>query len=133
MNHWRRNTSFGLIFNLGVLVGLAVGAIIVYQILYSDVGDHLSEYATMKAMGYSDRFVVSIIMQESLILATLAFAPSVLVSMGLYQLLVRSTGLLVTMSVSRAGLVFALTLVICAASGWLATGKLRRLDPAEVF
>jgi putative ABC transport system permease protein len=133
MNHWRRNTSFGLIFNLGVLVGLAVGAIIVYQILYSDVGDHLAEYATMKAMGYSDRFVVSIIMQESLILATLAFAPSVLVSMGLYQLLVRSTGLLVTMSVSRAGLVFALTLVICAASGWLATGKLRRLDPAEVF
>ncbi|NBO82805.1 MAG: FtsX-like permease family protein [Betaproteobacteria bacterium] len=133
MNHWRRNTSFGLIFNLGVLVGLAVGAIIVYQILYSDVGDHLAEYATMKAMGYSDRFVVSIIMQESLILATLAFAPSVLVSMGLYQLLVRSTGLLVTMSISRAGLVFALTLVICAASGWLATGKLRRLDPAEVF
>ena len=133
MNHWRLNTSFGLIFNLGVLVGLAVGAIIVYQILYSDVGDHLAEYATMKAMGYSDRFVVSIIMQESLILATLAFAPSVLVSMGLYQLLIRSTGLLVTMSVSRAGLVFALTLVICAASGWLATGKLRRLDPAEVF
>ena len=112
---------------------MAVGAIIVYQILYSDVGDHLAEYATMKAMGYSDRFVVSIIMQESLILATLAFAPSVLVSMGLYQLLIRSTGLLVTMSVSRAGLVFALTLVICAASGWLATGKLRRLDPAEVF
>lgn len=131
--HWRRNTSFGLIFNLGVLVGLAVGAIIVYQILYSDVGDHLGEYATMKAMGYGDGFVVGIILQESLILASLAFVPSVLVSMGLYQVLLRSTGLLVTMTVGRAGLVFALTLVICAASGWLATGKLRRLDPAEVF
>ena len=131
--HWRRNTSFGLIFNLGVLVGLAVGAIIVYQILYSDVGDHLGEYATMKAMGYGDGFVVGIILQESLILASLAFVPSVLLSMGLYQVLLRSTGLLVTMTVGRAGLVFALTLVICAASGWLATGKLRRLDPAEVF
>jgi putative ABC transport system permease protein len=131
--HWRRNTSFGLIFNLGVLVGLAVGAIIVYQILYSDVGDHLGEYATMKAMGYADGFVVGIILQESLILASLAFVPSVLVSMGLYQVLLRSTGLLVTMTFGRAGLVFAITLVICAASGWLATGKLRRLDPAEVF
>jgi putative ABC transport system permease protein len=131
--HWRRNTSFGLIFNLGVLVGLAVGAIIVYQILYSDVGDHLGEYATMKAMGYGDGFVVGIILQESLILASLAFVPSVLVSMGLYQVLLRSTGLLVTMTFGRAGLVFAITLVICAASGWLATGKLRRLDPAEVF
>jgi putative ABC transport system permease protein len=133
VEHWRRNTSFGLIFNLGVLVGLAVGAIIVYQILYSDVGDHLGEYATMKAMGYGDGFVVGIILQESLILASLAFLPSVLVSMGLYQVLVRSTGLLVTMTLSRAGLVFAMTLVICGASGWLATGKLRRLDPAEVF
>ena len=131
--HWRRNTSFGLIFNLGVLVGLAVGAIIVYQILYSDVGDHLGEYATMKAMGYGDGFVVGIILQEYLLLASLAFVPSVLVSIGLYQVLLRSTGLLVTMTVGRAGLVFALTLVICAASGWLATGKLRRLDPAEVF
>ena len=131
--HWRRNTSFGLIFNLGVLVGLAVGAIIVYQILYSDVGDHLGEYATMKAMGYGDGFVVGIILQESLILASMAFLPSVLVSMGLYQVLVRSTGLLVTMTLSRAGLVFVMTLVICGASGWLATGKLRRLDPAEVF
>jgi len=131
--HWQRNTSFGLIFNLGVLVGLAVGAIIVYQILYSDVGDHLGEYATMKAMGYGDRFVVAIIVQESVILASLAFFPSVLMAMGLYQILVRSTGLLVTMSISRAVVVFGLTLVICGASGWLATGKLRRLDPAEVF
>ena len=131
--HWQRNTSFGLIFNLGVLVGLAVGAIIVYQILYSDVGDHLGEYATMKAMGYGDGFVVAIIVQESVILASLAFFPSVLMAMGLYQILVRSTGLLVTMSISRAVVVFGLTLVICGASGWLATGKLRRLDPAEVF
>ena len=87
----------------------------------------------MKAMGYGDGFVVGIILQESLLLASLAFVPSVLVSIGLYQVLLRSTGLLVTMTVGRAGLVFALTLVICAASGWLATGKLRRLDPAEVF
>jgi putative ABC transport system permease protein len=133
MEHWRKNSSFGLIFNLGVLVGLAVGAIIVYQILYSDVGDHLGEYATMKAMGYGDVFVVGIILQESLILASVAFLPSVVVSIGLYQILVRSTGLLLTMTLCRAGLVFALTLVICGASGWLATGKLRRLDPAEVF
>ena len=133
MSHWQHNTSFGLIFNLGVLVGLAVGAIIVYQILYSDVGDHLSEYATMKAIGYGDKFVVGIILQESLLLATVAFLPSVLLSMLLYQVLVRATGLLVAMTLGRALFVFCLTLVLCSSSGWLATGKLRRLDPAEVF
>lgn len=133
MSHWQRNSSFGLIFNLGVLVGLAVCGIIVYQILYSDVGDHLSEYATMKAIGYSNKFVVGIILQESLLLATVAFLPSVLLSIALYQVLVRATGLLVVMTAGRALFVFSLTLVLCGASGWLATGKLRRLDPAEVF
>ena len=133
VNYWRRNSSFGLIFGLGVLVGLVVGGIIVYQILYSDVSDHLSEYATLKAMGYDDAFVVNIIVQESLILAVLAFAPSLLLSLGLYGFLARSTSLMVVMTASRAALVFGFTLAMCSISGWLATGKLRRLDPAEIF
>lgn len=133
VHYWKRNTSFGIIFGLGVLVGLVVGGIIVYQILYSDVSDHLAEYATLKAMGYSDGFVVAIILQESLILAVLAFGPSLLLSIGLYSFLVRSTSLLVVMSAGRAVLVFGFTLLMCSISGWLATAKLRRLDPAEIF
>ena len=133
VNYRRRNTSFGIIFGLGVLVGLVVGGIIVYQILYSDVSDHLSEYATLKAIGYSDGFVVAIILQESLILALLAFAPSFLLSLGLYGFLARATSLMVVMTVQRAALVFLFTLAMCGASGWLATAKLRRLDPAEIF
>ena len=133
VDHWRNNTSFGLIFNLGVLVGLIVGAIIVYQILYSDVSDHLPEYATMKAMGYSDRFVVGIIVQESVLLAALAFVPSLVLSIGLYAVLANSTSLLIAMTAQRAVAVFALTLTMAAGSGWLATGKLRRLDPADIF
>ena len=131
--YWRRNTSFGTIFGLGVLVGLAVGAIIVYQILYSDVSDHLGEYATLKAVGYDDKFVVGIILQEAVILATLAFAPSLLLSLGLYAFLERATSLMVVMSLQRAVMVFAFTLLMSAGSGWLATDKLRRLDPAEIF
>jgi len=133
VNYWRRNTSFGVIFGLGVLVGLVVGGIIVYQILYSDVSDHLSEYATLKAMGYDDAFVVNIILQESLILAVLAFGPSLLLSLGLYGFLARTTSLMVVMTAGRAVLVFGFTLAMCGLSGWLATGKLRQLDPAEIF
>jgi putative ABC transport system permease protein len=133
VSYWRRNTSFGIIFGLGVLVGLVVGGIIVYQILYSDVSDHLSEYATLKAIGYDDGFVVAIILQESLILALLAFGPSFLLSLGLYGFLARSTSLMVAMTAQRAVLVFLFTLAMCGASGWLATAKLRHLDPAEIF
>jgi len=133
VNYWRRNTSFGVIFGVGVLVGLVVGAIIVYQILYSDVTDHLSEYATLKAIGYSDGFVVAIILQESLILALLAFGPSLVLSLLLYGFLARATSLMVVMTLGRASLVFCFTLAMCGISGWLATAKLRRLDPAEIF
>ena len=133
VEHWKRNTSFGLIFGLGVLVGFSVGGIVVYQILFSEVGEHISEYATMKAMGYSDRFVVAIIIQESIILASLAFLPSLFVSALLYRVLMQATGLLVVMSFSRAALVFTMTLLLCSGSGWLATSKLRQLDPADVF
>ena len=133
VKYWRRNTSFGIIFGLGVLVGLAVGCIIVYQILYSDVSDHLSEYATLKAIGYDDSFVVGIILQEALILAVLAFWPSLLLSLGLYGFLASSTSLMVQMTTQRAALVFLFTLAMCSGSGWLATGKLRQLDPADIF
>jgi len=133
VEHWKRNTSFGLIFGLGVLVGFSVGGIVVYQILYSEVGEHISEYATMKAMGYNDRFIVAIIIQESVILASLAFLPSLIVSALLYRVLMQATGLLVVISFSRAALVFTMTLLLCSGSGWLATAKLRRLDPADVF
>ena len=133
VEHWKRNTSFGLIFGLGVLVGFSVGGIVVYQILYSEVSEHISEYATMKAMGYDDRFVVLIIIQESIILASLAFLPSLIVSALLYRVLMQATGLLVVMSLSRAALMFTMTLLLCSGSGWLATAKLRRLDPADVF
>ena len=133
VKYWRRNTSFGIIFGLGVLVGLAVGCIIVYQILYSDVSDHLPEYATLKAIGYDDGFVVGIILQEAMILAVLAFWPSLLLSLGLYGFLASSTSLMVQMSTQRAVLVFLFTLAMCSGSGWLATGKLRQLDPADIF
>jgi len=77
--------------------------------------------------------VVAIILQEALILALLSFPPSLLLSLGLYGFLAKATSLMVVMTAERAALVFLFTLLMSGASGWLATGKLRRLDPAEIF
>ena len=53
LNRWIRETSIGIIFQLGVAVSLVVGTAIVYQVLSSDVAAHLRQYATLKAMGYT--------------------------------------------------------------------------------
>jgi len=133
VNYWKRNSSVGFIFSLGVLVGFVVGAIIVYQILYGDVMNSLPQYATLKAMGYTDRFVILVVIQQSAILAFVGFVPGVIVSSGLYWLLAAVTKLSVIMTFERALLVLLLTFVMCVGSGSLATRKLVELDPADVF
>jgi len=133
MNYWQRNSSVGFIFSIGVLVGFVVGSIIVYQILYGDVMNSLPQYATLKAMGYRDPFVIAIVIQQSAILAVVGFIPGVLFSCGLYALLAGVTKLTVMMTLNRALLVLILTFVMCVGSGTLATRKLVQLDPADVF
>lgn len=82
--YWTTGSPIGYIFGFGVAIGFLVGTVIVYQILYTDVSDHLPEYATLKAMGYSDVYLIGVLVQESLLLAALGFVPGVLLSTGLY-------------------------------------------------
>ena len=123
----------GFIFNLGAVVGFIVGTVIVYQILYTDVSDHLPEYATLKAMGYSDRYLTSVLAQEILVLAVLGFIPGFFLSIGLYQITYAATFLPVVMKTGRAVIVFSLTLAMCSGSGLIALGKMRSADPADIF
>ncbi|MEX1368974.1 MAG: ABC transporter permease DevC [Nannocystaceae bacterium] len=123
----------GLIFGFGVIMGVIVGIIIVYQILSTDVADHLREYATFKAMGYPQSFFVAIILEEAIVLAVLGFIPGLGVGWGLCGLLAKATGLPVTMVLSRAVLVLLGTAAACTLSGALATRRLAGSDPADLF
>ena len=130
---FRASLPNGKVLNFGALMGFIVGVVIVYQVLYTDVSDHLPEYATLKAMGYSDRFLLGVILQEALILAVLGFIPGYFASYGVYQLLVQLTRVPLTMKAAVAVQVFVLKLVMCGVSGAIAINKLRSADPAEVF
>ncbi|MCY4332533.1 MAG: ABC transporter permease DevC [Cyanobacteria bacterium MAG CAR1_bin_15] len=132
-NYWRSSTNIGFIFNLGAAMGLVVGAVVVYQILFSDVVDHLPEYATLKAMGYSSTDLVAVILQESLLLAAFGYIPAFLAGMGIYGFARSATSLPIGMSNHMAVFVFAMIFIMCVLSGLLAMGKLRDADPAEVF
>lgn len=132
-DYWAENTSIGFIFNLGTAIGFVVGTVIVYQILSSDVADHMAEYATLKAMGFRDWYLLSVIFQEALILAILGFIPGYAISYGLYGLTRSATNLPLFMTLSRATTVFVLTILMCLVSGAIATRKLRSADPADVF
>ncbi|WP_181243834.1 FtsX-like permease family protein [Chamaesiphon polymorphus] len=121
------------IFNFGAVMGFIVGVAIVYQVLYSDVSDHLSEYATLKAIGYSNRSLLLVIFQEALFLAVLGYIPGFTATLGMYQLLTNLTRLELVMTVNLALTVFILTLLMCLISAAIASNKLRAADPADVF
>ncbi|NJL22431.1 MAG: FtsX-like permease family protein [Leptolyngbyaceae cyanobacterium SM1_3_5] len=131
--YWSSSTPTGFIFGFGTVIGFVVGIVIVYQILYSDVSEHLSEYATLKAMGYSDRFLVGILIQEALILAVLGFIPGFLLSTGFYVIAAQATLLPIGMTASRAVFVLGLTIAMCTISGGVAMRKLSAADPADIF
>ncbi len=123
----------GIIFGFGTFIGALVGIVIVYQILATDVADHLKEYATFKAIGYRQRFFLGIVLEEAVILGVLGFVPGLLFSLGLYAVIAAATGLPLSMTMARALAVLAGTIVMSVISGLIATRRLAQADPAELF
>jgi putative ABC transport system permease protein len=132
-NYWETGTAIGFIFALGTTMGFIVGIVIVYQILYTDVADHLPEYATLKAMGYKNRYLLMVVFQEALILSILGYLPSCVLAIGLYNLTRGATQLPMVMTLSRAVMVLILTIIMCCISGAIAIRKLQAADPADIF
>jgi putative ABC transport system permease protein len=132
-NYWRGSTAIGFIFTLGAGMGFVVGCVIVYQILYSDVSDHLPEYATLMAMGYPLSNLLGVVAREGIILSILGYAPAWLAGQLLYAMVRSSTGLPVHMETIRSLVVLAMIFTMCMASALLAMRKLADADPAEIF
>lgn len=131
--YWETGTGVAFIFRLGVVVGFVVGVVIVYQILSSDVIDHLPEYATLKAIGYTDNALLAIVAQEALILSIIGFIPGILASFVIYDMSNAATGMPIAMDLERAMLVFTLTVTMCMISALVAMRKLKKADPATLF
>jgi putative ABC transport system permease protein len=131
--YWEDTTAIGFIFSFGSLMGLVVGMVIVYQILFSDIAGHLKEYATLKAMGYSNGYLGQVVLGAALILAVAGFVPGLVVSALLYDLVGSATFLPLAMDIPRASTVFAMIFTMCALAGLLAMRKLRDANPADMF
>jgi putative ABC transport system permease protein len=132
-NYWQTSTAIGFIFALGVIMGTIVGIVIVYQILYTNITQHLPEYATLMAMGYQNVYFFWLILRQSLFLAAMGYLPGFVVALGLYFVTRRVTLLPVHMTAQRSLFLFVLTIFMCCFAGLVATRKLREADPVDIF
>jgi putative ABC transport system permease protein len=132
-DYWSRTTSIGLIFGFGVVVAFAVGVLILYQILAADITRGLSEYATLKAIGYHDRQIASVVVLGGLWISVASYFPAFILALIINKLTRDAANLPAEMTVTRAAAVFVMAVAISAGSGWLALGKLRAANPADLF
>lgn len=133
LNDIQSESPIGFVFGLGSAMGFIVGVVIVYQVLSTDVNSHLGEYATFRAMGFRNSYLLSIVFEEALILSVLGFIPGLVVALGAYQLTAIATALPLAMPPSRALSVLLLTFIMCGGSGAIATRRLQAADPADIF
>ena len=132
-NFWLTEKPIGIMFTSGVLVAFLVGAVILYQVLISEVQNRIKEYATLKALGYGNGFVYGVVVRQAIIFVVLGFVPACLISSILYYLLRTQALLPVFMEWGRTGIVAGLTACMCLGATAFAVRKMRAADPAELF
>jgi putative ABC transport system permease protein len=130
---WDHVAPIGTVFSIGVAMGFIVGLAICYQVLFADISERLAEFATLKAMGYSGRRLYAIIMAQSVYLALLGYTAGLGVSLLLFGVVNRATGLPMDLRLPEAAAILGLTVLMCVASGCLAARRLASADPAQLF
>jgi putative ABC transport system permease protein len=130
---WLFHKSIGIMFLLGVAVAFAVGVVVVFQVLSSDIAEHFAEYATLKAIGRTGLDVARVVVSQALVLAVAAYVPALLAAVVLYRVTSRVVLLPLTMDVPIALSVFVLANLICAVSAVVSVRKLQTADPADLF
>jgi putative ABC transport system permease protein len=132
-DYWVRQTATGKIFSYGVLVTVLVAAVVIYQVLANDIRDHITEYATLKAMGHTNNFLSAVVVTQAMIYAVAAYLPAGLVSIGLYRATEALANIPMRLTVGNLALVLVLTLAASLVSAFLTLNKVRAAEPAELF
>lgn len=132
-NFMRENAPIDFIFGMGAAVGFFIGFVVVYQILYTEVTNHLPQFATMKAVGFTDQFLLQVVLSQALILSVLGYVPGFFLALWLYQVATKAIQMPFSMTLGRAAMVGSLTLVMCGLSAAVAVRKAQSADPADVF
>jgi putative ABC transport system permease protein len=129
---WLFGTGAGMALFAGALLGVIVGTVIVAQTLYSSTKDHLDEFATLRAMGSSNRYIYSVIIYQALLNAVIGFCLASLV--GFVVVWVTASGALpVVITKWLMVAIFALTLIMCTVSAFIAILRVVRIDPVLAF
>jgi putative ABC transport system permease protein len=128
-----KTAPLGSIFGVGMIIGFIIGTIICYQILYNQITDHIPQFATLKAMGFTDKYLRNLVLRQTVLLSLIGFIPGLFLTQVLYYFLFKLTGIAMLFTVVRVAIVLSMTFGMCVISGFIAVKKIIRADPADLF
>ena len=131
--YWVQLTSIGLIFGFGTIIAVVVGSVILNQTLTAQITRNLAQYATLKAMGYSDHHLVGIVVVLATIMVMISYVPALVTSILIYVVIRRITSLPAEMTIPRLIGVLSIAWAMSVASALLSLRAMRRADPADLF
>jgi putative ABC transport system permease protein len=126
---WAENTPVGILFRFGVFIGACVSSVFIYQILLSDITAHLSEYATLRAIGYGRWYLRRVVFFQGLFLTVISCPLAMIVSSVLIRLWTNFTKIPLTLTAANILGVIGLGLAVASLSALLATKELACADP----
>jgi putative ABC transport system permease protein len=132
LDYWLFETGAGSALIAGAALGIIVGIVIVAQTLYSSTKDHLNEFATLRALGASARYIHKVILLQAVLSALIGYGCGIALSLFVIWAS-RDTTLLIVMTPNLALMLFALTVGMCVLAAICAIFKVTRIDPAVVF
>ena len=131
--HWVENTAVGNVFGMGSIAGFFVGVVVLFQILSTDIRNHLPLYATLRAMGYSTRRLSRYVLEQAWIFAIFGYVPALVFALVIFPYVHSLTRLPIRMTFGLAALVGVLSVVMCSVAAFLSMRRLRRADPGDLF
>jgi putative ABC transport system permease protein len=131
--YWQDRSGIGFVLGLGAVVGVVVGVIVVGQILYASISEHIKEFGTLKAMGASNWVVYGVIGEQALWMSILGYLPGIALCLGVARWAASTQGILILITPSSAASIFGITVLMCLGASLFAIQKVTSVDPAIVF
>ncbi|HEY3637349.1 MAG TPA: FtsX-like permease family protein [Rhizomicrobium sp.] len=128
-----RSAPVGLLFAIGMLAGLVIGTINCYQVLYNEITDHLPQFATLKAMGFSNLFLRRIILGQATILSIAGFATGLVFAWLADRYIAGQTMLPIHVGLISGLIVCFFTFIMCMGAGLIAIRRVAVADPAALY